>query len=54
MWIATDQGGINIIDLATHKINYVMNRMDDPKSLRGNSVVMYKDNTGIIWAGTFK
>ena len=54
MWIGTDQGGINIIDLAAHKVSYVMNRMDDPKSLLGNCVELYKDNTGIIWAGTFK
>ena len=25
-----------------------------PKSLSGNSVTLYKDNAGIIWAGTFK
>lgn len=54
IWIGTDHGGINLIDKTTHKVNYLMNRYDDPKSLRGNSVVLYKDNTGIIWAGTFK
>ena len=54
IWVGTDQGGINIIDLAAHKVSYVMNRMDDQKSLLGNCVLLYKDNAGIIWAGTFK
>jgi signal transduction histidine kinase/ligand-binding sensor domain-containing protein/DNA-binding response OmpR family regulator len=54
IWVGTDHGGINLIDEVTHKINYLVNKDDDPKSLRGNSVVLYKDNTGIIWAGTFK
>ena len=54
IWIGTDHGGINIFDPATQKVSYVMSREDDSKSLSGNSVNLYKDNTGIIWAGTFK
>lgn len=55
IWVATDPGGIDIIDLKTNKVNYVMNRIDDEKSLRGNGMTMlYKDNNGIIWGGTFK
>lgn len=54
IWVGTDSGGINIIDTKDNKVSYVMNRMDDQKSLRGNCALLYRDNTGIIWAGTFK
>src|SRR5579872_6104008 len=54
IWIGTDHGGIDIVDPLTYKVTYVVNKEDDPKSLSGNSVALYKDNAGIIWAGTFK
>ncbi len=54
IWIGTDHGGINIINPANNSVQYVLNKEDDAKSLRGNSAVLYKDNNGIIWAGTFK
>ncbi|MCR8558345.1 response regulator [Mucilaginibacter sp. BJC16-A38] len=54
IWIATDHGGINLLDKKNFKITYLLNRPDDAKSLRQNTVVLYKDNSGIMWAGTFK
>jgi signal transduction histidine kinase/ligand-binding sensor domain-containing protein/DNA-binding response OmpR family regulator len=54
IWVGSDHGGINVIDPATKKVSYILNRADDAKSLSGNSLYLYKDNTGIIWAGTFK
>jgi signal transduction histidine kinase/ligand-binding sensor domain-containing protein/DNA-binding response OmpR family regulator len=54
IWIGTDHGGINLIDVTTHKVIYLVNRDDDVRSLRGNCVQLYKDNAGIIWAGTYK
>ena len=55
IWIATDQGGINILDKSDFKIKVILNREDDNKSLSQNGIIsMYKDNTGIIWIGTFK
>lgn len=54
IWIGTDHGGINIVDPVTFKITYLLSREDNPKSLRGNSVVLYKGNDDIIWAGTYK
>ncbi|MEO5910299.1 MAG: two-component regulator propeller domain-containing protein [Pelobium sp.] len=54
IWVGSDHGGINVIDPATSKVSYILSRADDTKSLGGNSVYLYKDNTGIIWAGTFK
>jgi signal transduction histidine kinase/ligand-binding sensor domain-containing protein/DNA-binding response OmpR family regulator len=54
LWVGTDHGGINIIDLQKHTVTYLLNRNDDTKSLCGNSVILYKDSSGIIWVGTFK
>jgi len=54
IWIGTDHGGINVVDPQTYNVTYVMSKQDDSKSLSGNSVTLYKDNEGIIWAGTFK
>ena len=54
IWVGSDHGGINVIDPGTNKVYYILSRADDAKSLSGNSLYLYKDNTGIIWAGTFK
>jgi signal transduction histidine kinase/ligand-binding sensor domain-containing protein/DNA-binding response OmpR family regulator len=55
MWIATDHGGINILNKRDFKIRYLVNREDDSKSLGQNSTIsVYKDNSGIIWVGTYK
>lgn len=54
IWIATDHGGINLLDKKSSGITYLLNREDDAKSLRQNSVILYKDDTGIMWTGTFK
>lgn len=54
IWISTDHGGINILDKNKFEITYLLNREDDAKSLRQNTATLYKDNLGIIWAGTFK
>ncbi len=54
IWISADHGGISVLDKKQSKITYLLNREDDAKSLRQNSLMLYKDNLGIIWAGTFK
>ena len=54
IWIGTDHGGINMVNMATNTVSYLLNRPDDQKSVPGNSATLYKDNTGIIWDGTFK
>ncbi|GAA4327122.1 two-component regulator propeller domain-containing protein [Mucilaginibacter gynuensis] len=54
IWIATDHGGINVLNKHDFKITYLQHREDDPKSLKQNSVMLYKDNSGIMWAGSFK
>ncbi len=55
VWIGTDHGGINILDKKNHTVQTIVNREDDPKSLRQNSVnALYKDDQGILWIGTYK
>jgi len=55
IWVATDHGGIGILDKSSFQFKVLMNREDDNKSLSQNSIIsMYKDNTGIIWIGTYK
>ncbi|HEX9511783.1 MAG TPA: two-component regulator propeller domain-containing protein [Puia sp.] len=55
IWIATDHGGINLLDKKDFSVRYLLAREDDDKSLSQNSInTVYKDNTGIIWVGTFK
>jgi signal transduction histidine kinase/ligand-binding sensor domain-containing protein/AraC-like DNA-binding protein len=55
IWLATDHGGINILDKKDFSIRYLLNYEDDNYSIVQNSInSMYKDNSGIIWIGTFK
>ena len=55
IWIATDHGGINLLDKKDFSIHYLENREDDDKSISQNSLTsIYRDDAGIIWIGTFK
>jgi signal transduction histidine kinase/ligand-binding sensor domain-containing protein/DNA-binding response OmpR family regulator len=54
IWIATDHGGINIYD-KQKEISYLVNKEYDNRSIIQNSInTVYKDNSGIIWLGSFK
>jgi signal transduction histidine kinase/ligand-binding sensor domain-containing protein/DNA-binding response OmpR family regulator len=55
IWIATDHGGVNVIDRKNNKVFYLLNTETDKRSISQNSVIsIYKDDLGIIWAGTYK
>jgi signal transduction histidine kinase/ligand-binding sensor domain-containing protein/DNA-binding response OmpR family regulator len=55
IWIATDHGGVNLLDKKDFSIRYILSREDDDQSISQNSInVIYKDNSNIIWIGTFK
>ena len=55
IWIATDHGGINILDKTKEKMRYLKNNPFDLTSLGQNSIVcLYRDDTDIMWAGTYK
>lgn len=55
IWIATDHGGINVLDKKDFSVRYLTNNPENEYSLRQNSIpYLYKDNEGIIWIGTYK
>nr|WP_249665256.1 two-component regulator propeller domain-containing protein [Mucilaginibacter sp. Bleaf8] len=55
VWVATDHGGINIVDKQNFNVRYLSNKEDDDKTIGQNSITkVYKDTEGIIWVGTFK
>lgn len=55
IWIATDHGGVNLIDKADFKVTYLVNKENNSKTIGQNSIVcMFKDPMGIIWLGTYK
>lgn len=55
IWIATDHGGINIVDKTSMKVSYLLNKANDDKSLGQNSISsIYYDRFGVVWIGTFR
>ncbi|MDO4180504.1 MAG: two-component regulator propeller domain-containing protein [Bacteroidales bacterium] len=55
LWIATDGGGINILDLASDEIEIICHVAGDSFSLPVNSItLLYKDRDGNLWAGSVR
>lgn len=55
IWIAIDNGGINIIDKRLGTIQYLEHSEKDDNSLSQNSIYsLFADSYGGIWAGTYK
>ena len=55
IWIATDHGGVNVLNKEDFTFKYILNREDDNKSLSQNSIIsIYKDDNNIVWIGTYK
>ncbi len=55
IWVATDHGGVNLIDKKNWTVQYLLNDPGDDKSLSQNSInALYIDNEDIVWIGTFK
>lgn len=55
MWMATDGGGINIVDLPTMKFSFLKRISDDEQSMPNNSIYcLYKDQMDNIWGGSIR
>ena len=55
IWLATDHGGVDILDKKDGTVTILTHIEDDRKSLAENSLpAMMRDSTGTIWLGTFK
>ncbi|HEV9035813.1 MAG TPA: two-component regulator propeller domain-containing protein, partial [Puia sp.] len=55
IWLATDHGGVDIVDKRNFSVKFVTHVEDDNKSIAGNSITsLYRDNGGTVWLGTYK
>jgi signal transduction histidine kinase/ligand-binding sensor domain-containing protein/DNA-binding response OmpR family regulator len=55
IWIATDHGGINLIDPETMSVKYIRNNPSNRYSIADNALsYIYKDRNNLIWIGTYK
>ena len=55
IWIATDHGGINILNKQSEVITVLRNDPMNPNSISQNSCIsLFCDNSGIVWVGTYK
>ncbi len=55
IWLATDHGGVDVLDKNDLSVTPLTHIEDDRKSLAENSLpAMIRDSTGTIWLGTFK
>jgi ligand-binding sensor domain-containing protein/DNA-binding response OmpR family regulator/nitrogen-specific signal transduction histidine kinase len=55
IWVGTDHGGINVIDRKTGTVAYLWHNENDPHSVSQNTIKsMYRDDSNIIWLGTYK
>ena len=55
IWLATDHGGVDILDKNTLAVTALTHIEDDRKSLAENSIpAMIRDSSSTIWLGTFK
>ena len=53
LWLATDGGGINTIDLQTGQFSHMEHISGDKTSLPANAITtLYKDYNGALWAGS--
>jgi signal transduction histidine kinase/ligand-binding sensor domain-containing protein/CheY-like chemotaxis protein len=55
IWLATDHGGVDIVDKRNFSVKFVTHVEDDNKSIAENSITsLYRDNGGTVWLGTYK
>jgi signal transduction histidine kinase/ligand-binding sensor domain-containing protein/DNA-binding response OmpR family regulator len=55
IWIATDHGGVNILDKRTRDVRVLKHNPQDPNSISQNSTIsIYCDDVGTVWIGTYK
>lgn len=55
IWIATDHGGINVIDKELQTITFIENKPNDNRTIADKSITcLYYDNENTLWAGTYK
>ncbi|SEW56323.1 hybrid sensor histidine kinase/response regulator transcription factor [Chitinophaga arvensicola] len=55
IWIATDPGGVHLLDKSSFRMQHILRDERNPNSLSQNSITtLYSDSSGMIWLGTYK
>lgn len=55
IWVASNHGGINIIDLRTGECAEIRSRKNSPRTILSNSISdLYSDRQGCVWVGDVK
>lgn len=55
IWVATDHGGVNLIDPQRRKVSYLLHDEYNDRTISQNSIMtIHCDREGIMWVGTFK
>lgn len=55
LWIATDGGGINVLDMKSDSFSHIVHSAHDETSIPTNFIkALYEDSYGNIWAGSVK
>lgn len=55
IWLATDHGGIDIIDKTNNSFINLQHDVNDERSILQNSIYsLYRDDMDIMWVGTYK
>lgn len=55
LWIATDGGGLSVLDLNNFSFRVIEHRPGDPYSIPVNSIVsLYNDDEDYMWAGSIR
>lgn len=55
IWLATDHGGVDIVDKRNFSVKFIGHVEDDNKSIAENNITaLYRDSGGTVWLGTFK
>ena len=55
IWVATDHGGVNLINKKNFSVRYLLNKYGDNESIAQNTINnIYRDFSGNIWLGTYK
>ena len=54
LWVGTQNGGLNRLDLETEQFTHYRKDTDDPQSLSNDNIVsIYEDSFGELWIGTY-
>ncbi len=55
IWLATDHGGVNIINKSTGQLTVLLNNVADERTISNNSInCIYCDNVNTLWLGSYK